>query len=168
MEDGIVTLREALVAGLSRTDVRRAVESGRWRRLGRAVYRVEPTKGTDPAAACRSSVRAAVRSVGAGAVAVYDTAAELYGMAGLRRSVAIHVSVPGVVGKARVGDRVRVHQLSLPDDAVSLVHGIAVTTPLRTVAHLTCRVARFAAASVLDSSLNRACLCRRTWRPYLL
>jgi Transcriptional regulator, AbiEi antitoxin len=157
-EDGVVTLRQALAAGLSRTDVRRAVDSGRWRRLGRAIYRAETTKGADPAAARRVSIRAAVLSLGAGAVAVYDTAAELYGMAGPRRGVALHVSVPGAVAKVRVDDRVRVHQLSLPDDAVSSVHGIAVTTPLRTAAHLTCRLDRFAAVSVLDSSLNQGLL----------
>lgn len=157
-EDGVVTLREVLAAGLSRKDVRRAVESGRWRRLGRAVYRIRAMGGADPAAVRRASIRAAVLSLGAGAVAVFDTAAELHGIAGLRLGVTIHVSVPGAVAKVRVDDRVQVHQLSLPDDAVSAVRGIAATTPLRTAADLICRLDRFAAISVLDSSLNRGLL----------
>ena len=157
-EDGVVTLREVLAAGLSRADVRRAVESGRWQRLGRAVYRIEATRGADPAATRRASIRAAVLSLGAGAVAVFDTAAELHGIAGLPRGVTIHVSVPGVGAKVRVDDRVRVHQLSLPDDAVTSVRGIPVTTPLRTAADLICRVDRDAAVSMLDSSLNRGLL----------
>jgi very-short-patch-repair endonuclease len=103
----------------------------------------------------RAEIRAAVRSLGAGAVAVHETAAELHGMAGLRTEATIHVSVPGVAAKVRIDERMQVHQLSLPAESTTDVQGIAVTTPLQTAAHLICRVDRFAAVSLLDSSLNQ-------------
>jgi hypothetical protein len=152
-EDGVVTLRQALAAGLSRQDVRRALDAGRWRRLGHAVYRVQSAEA-DAAIVRRASIRATVLSLGRDAVAVYGTAAELHGIGGLARPTTIHVAVPGRAAKTRVGDHVRVHQLILPDRAITTASGIAVTTPLWTAAQTICRVDRYAAVSLLDSALN--------------
>jgi hypothetical protein len=153
-EDGVVTLRQALADGLSRQDVRRAVDAGRWRRLGRGVYQVQ-SDGADPSVVRRAMIRAAVLSLGRDAIAVYGTAAELHGIGGLPPEATVHVAVPGRAAKTRVDDRVRVHQLILPNHAITAVSGIAVTTPLWTTAQTICRVDRYAAVSLLDSSLNK-------------
>ena len=106
----------------------------------------------------RAAIRAAVLSLGADAVAVYDTAAELHGMGGLRRGSTIHVAVPGNLAKIRATDDVRVHQLALAGEAICEVNGTPVTTPLHTAAHVICRAERFAAVSVLDSALHQGLL----------
>jgi hypothetical protein len=183
LEDDVIALSEALATGMSRRDVRRLVYSGRWQRLDRAVYCVSAKGGvadrvpgtmrrsrrlglgarwSDPASDVtrmrRTAIRAAVLSLGPDAVAVYDTAADLHGMAGLRRDPTIHVSVPGNLAKVRTNGRVRVHQLSLPREAICHVTGIPVTTPLQTAAHVICRAERFPAVSILDSALNKGLL----------
>ena len=153
----------AVAGGLRQSELRVAA---RWRlrsRPGPAASRsIFGARWSDPATDVtgtrRAAIRAAVLSLGPHAVAVYDTAADLHGLAGLRRDETIHVSVPGNLAKTRADDRVRVHQLSLPDAAICRANGIPVTTPLQTAAHVICRAERFAAVSVLDSALNKGLL----------
>ncbi|MER7166978.1 hypothetical protein ABT336_13050 [Micromonospora sp. NPDC000207] len=86
-----------------------------------------------------------------------DTALELHGIAGLRRTSAIHVSVPADQPRSqRRGDpRTVVHQLTtVPGDIVD-VAGIRATSPLRTVLDVALREDRYPAVCVLDSALNR-------------
>lgn len=125
----------------------------RWRHRGVGARWSDPAN--DVTRMRRTAIRAAVLSLGPDAVAVYDTAADLHGMAGLRRDATIHVAVPGKLARTRATDRVRVHQLELPDDAVCEVNGIPATTPPHTAAHVICQSTRFAAVSVLDSALNK-------------
>jgi putative AbiEi antitoxin of type IV toxin-antitoxin system len=153
-EDEVVTLQQALAAGLSRQDVRRNVDAGRWQRVGRTVYRTNSTNG-DAATIRLAYIRATLLSLGHDAVAVYDTAAELHGIAGLSSDTIVHVGVPGRAARKRADERVRVHQLILPNRSITAVSGIAVTTPLWTAAQTICRVGRYAAVSVLDSALNK-------------
>ncbi|MDG4760992.1 type IV toxin-antitoxin system AbiEi family antitoxin domain-containing protein [Micromonospora sp. WMMD710] len=79
----MVTLTQALRAGLSRDQVRQLCRSGRWQRLLRGWYipDAEPSEST----LRRARVRAAVVGLGPGAFAVLDTALDLHGIAGLRR-----------------------------------------------------------------------------------
>ena len=150
----MVTLWQALEVGVTRRQVRAALARGTWRRADQAVYLVRGGFDDTPARRRRAAIRAAVLSLGPGAVAVYETAAELHGIAGLRASKEIHISVPAVLAKRRIDSALRVHQLCLPPGTVGSVAGIAATVPLRTVADLLCRVDRFAAVAVLDSALN--------------
>ena len=85
------------------------------------------------------------------------TAAELHGLAGLRSTDVIDLSVPGPIARpARLAHpEVVVHQLVIQPEQLVQVNGITATEPLRTLADVILRVDRFAAVSVLDSALNR-------------
>ncbi|RLP92705.1 hypothetical protein EAD98_20765 [Micromonospora sp. CV4] len=99
-------------------------------------------------------------SLGPQAHAVFGTAAELHGIAGLPRHDEVHVALPGRAAKlTRVSDpAVVLHQLEHASSAVRLVNGIAATTPQWTVAEIILREQRYPAVAVLDSALNRGLL----------
>ncbi|MGC5285895.1 hypothetical protein [Micromonospora sp. DT231] len=91
---------------------------------------------------------------------MFDTAAELHGIAGLPRRDEIHVGLPGRAAKlARVSNpAVVLHQLERAPSAVMQVNGVAATEPRLTVAEVILRERRYTAVSVLDSALNRGLL----------
>jgi len=91
--DGVITASQAVRLGVDRTRVRDLCRAGRWRRLARGAYLVEPAFRDEVPR--RALIRAVVASLGPGAAAVLHTAAELHGIAGLRRTDDVHVSVPG-------------------------------------------------------------------------
>lgn len=154
-QDGMVTLEQARAAGLTPYDVHDFCRTGRWRRLARAAYLVDGAECDQPSR--RARIRAAVASLGPNAVAVLSTAAELHGIAGLRATEEVHVSVPGVLARARrpTDPAVVVHQLSIAPGQVDEVAGIPTTSAVRTVADVILGADRFTAVSVLDSALNR-------------
>ncbi|SCG56753.1 type IV toxin-antitoxin system AbiEi family antitoxin domain-containing protein [Micromonospora humi] len=153
-----VTVSEALRRGLSRDQIRQLVRSGRWTRVSRGCYLPMP----DPPAAAlrRTRISAAVASLGPGAVAVLHTAAELHGIAGLRPTAAIHVSVPPDRPHAqrRSEPALAVHQLAFDPAEIVQVGGVPTTDPVRTVADLVLRAERYPAVCVLDSALNQRLL----------
>ncbi|MEO3774498.1 type IV toxin-antitoxin system AbiEi family antitoxin domain-containing protein [Micromonospora sp. B9E7] len=157
-QDDLITRAQALNAGFSRHDIDHLVAVGRWRPLARAVYLTRCRHGESPARRCR--VRAAVLSLGPDAHAVFGTAAELYGIAGLPRRDEIHVALPGRAAKlARLSDpAIVLHQLEHPPGTVVRVNGIAATEPRLTVSEIILRERRYAAVSVLDSALSRGLL----------
>jgi len=116
---------------------------------------VDADRGGGPSR--RARVRAAVASLGPHAVAVLGTAAELHGIAGLRATEEIHVSLPGWAARTapRADPALVIHQLQLAPSGVTTVAGIPTTTPVRTVADLILRLNRYPAVCVLDSALNR-------------
>ncbi|MFC4149099.1 type IV toxin-antitoxin system AbiEi family antitoxin domain-containing protein [Micromonospora mangrovi] len=153
--DGVVSAAQALSVGFSRDQIRHLVRSGRWTRVARG--RFVPAAEVDAVALRRARIRAAVASLGPGAVAVLDTAAELHGIGGLRVGSAIHVSVPvdRPRPQRRTGELV-VHQLTLDRSRdLCTLAGIPATTPLRTVADVILRVDRYPAVCVVDSAVNR-------------
>lgn len=155
----MVTGAQARQAGLTRDQIRQLCRSGRWVRVARGHYLIAgDTSSRD--ALRRARVRSAVASLGPGAVAVLDTAAELHGIAGLRRSAAVHVSVPVDQPRPqrRADQDLLVHQLTMSRLDVDEVDGVPVTTVARTVADLILRVDRYSAVSVLDSVLNQGML----------
>jgi predicted transcriptional regulator of viral defense system len=154
-QGGVVTAAQARSAGLATYQVARLCRSGRWHRLTRGVYAIAGTVASVEATR-RAEIGAAVASLGSGACAVLDTAAELHGIGGLRRTDTIHVSVPPDAPRAqRISDRsLAVHQLVVAVTELTDVAGILVTTPQRTVADLLLRAPRFEAVSVVDSALN--------------
>lgn len=154
-QDGVVTKAQAIGAGLARHEVDTLCRSGRWRRLARGVYLVDAD--LVDVVPRRARIRAAVISLGLKAVAVLDTAAELHGVAGLRRTDEIHVSLPGEAAKAQ-HDRdptVVIHQLTIPRQRLMTVGGIPVSDAVQTVGDVILRADRYTAVSVLDSALNR-------------
>jgi hypothetical protein len=155
-QDGVITRAQAAAVGMARHEVDSLCRAGRWARLARGVYLVDgsrlPTR--------RALIRAVLLSLGPGAVAVLDTAAELHGIAGLPPSETVHVSLPGDATRAtratlRRNPHVQVHQLAVPEGRLTVVADLAVTDPLQTVADLILRADRFTAVSILDSVLNR-------------
>ncbi|MFI6261456.1 type IV toxin-antitoxin system AbiEi family antitoxin domain-containing protein [Micromonospora sp. NPDC051006] len=157
-QDGVVSGGQALRAGLTRDQVRQLCRSGRWRRLLPGYF--VPGAELSDAALRRARLRAAVASLGPGAFAVLDSALELYGIAGLRRTPQVHISVP--VDRPRpqraLAPWLTVHQLTgNPTDLVR-VAGIPATSPLRTAADVILRVDRYPAVAVLDSALNNGLL----------
>ncbi|MEU4333203.1 type IV toxin-antitoxin system AbiEi family antitoxin domain-containing protein [Micromonospora lupini] len=157
-QDGLITRAQALKAGFSRHDIDHLVAVGRWRPLARAVYLTHNRDGAPPARRCR--IRAAVLSLGPAAHAVFGTAAELHGIAGLPRRDEIHVALPGRAARlARTSDSAIVlHQLEHGPETVVRVNGIAATGPRLTVSEIILRERRYPAVSVLDSALNRGLL----------
>ncbi|WBC13313.1 type IV toxin-antitoxin system AbiEi family antitoxin domain-containing protein [Micromonospora sp. WMMA1998] len=87
-QGGFVTAAQAVRLGFSRDRVRHLVRSGRWIRLSRGCYL--PMADPPAAALRRTRIRATVASLGPGAVAVLDTAAELHGIGGLQSAATIH------------------------------------------------------------------------------
>jgi predicted transcriptional regulator of viral defense system len=154
-QDGVVTREQALVTGWATHEIDTLCRTGRWRRLAHGAYLIDPAAAP---ASRRARVRAAVLSLGPGAVAVLGTAAELHGIAGLPRSDEIHVAVPSRAAKRRVDSAVHVHQRDLVRRDVHTVTGIAVTRPVRTIADLLLRTHRYAAVALVDSALHRGLL----------
>ncbi|GIJ79770.1 Transcriptional regulator, AbiEi antitoxin, Type IV TA system [Micromonospora phaseoli] len=154
-QGGLVTAAQALSAGYTRNRIRHLVRSGRWTRVARG--RFLPMPELDLLRRRRARIRAAVDSLGRGAVAVLDTAAELHGVAGLRATATIHVSVPpdSPRPQRRSDPGLVVHQLTLGPTDVDLVAGIPVTNAVRTFADVILRAGRYPAVCVLDSALNR-------------
>lgn len=157
-QDGVVTLGQALRAGLTLPEVRRLCRAGRWRALARGCYLVDADGYGDVPR--RAQIRATVQSFGPYASAVLDTAGELHGIAGLRRTEMIHVSVPGSLSrrKRHTHPQVVVHQLLVPPQALCTVNGIRATDVLHTVADVILRTERYSAVCVLDSALNQGLL----------
>ncbi|WP_431884451.1 type IV toxin-antitoxin system AbiEi family antitoxin domain-containing protein [Micromonospora wenchangensis] len=153
-QDGMVTMSQALAAGLTRHHVRQLCRSGRWTRLSRGCY--TPAGQPPDALARRARIRAAVTSLGPGAFAVLDSALALHEIAGPRQS-AVHVSVP--VDRPRpqrhTDPTLVVHQFTVAPGDVVDVAGVPTTSPLRTVTDMILRLDRYPAVSVLDSALNR-------------
>ncbi|MDG9678879.1 type IV toxin-antitoxin system AbiEi family antitoxin domain-containing protein [Micromonospora sp. DH14] len=155
VRDGVVTLGQARAAGLTTHEVQRLCRAGRWRVVARGTYLVDADLYDGVPRTAR--IRAAVASFGPAAAAVLATAAELHGLAGLRSTDVIDLSVPGPIARpARLAHpEVVVHQLVIKPEQLVRVNGITATEPLRTLADVSLRVDRFAAVSVLDSALNR-------------
>jgi hypothetical protein len=138
--------------------------SGRWRRLYRGAYLIDADLVGQPDR--RRTTRAALLSAGPHAVAVLDTAAAIHGIEGLPRSDGtVHVSLPGSRARPRriVDSGLALHQLSIDPAHVMTVDGLAVTTPLRTVADLILRLGRYAAVCVMDSARHHTLVSEHEW-----
>jgi hypothetical protein len=88
---------------------------------------------------------------------VLGSAADLHGIAGLRRSDVVHVNVPESRVQRTAGDVV-VHQMVLAAGDLTSVEGITTTTVSRTLADVMLRSERYDAVSTMDSALNRKLL----------
>lgn len=88
-QDGVLSRKQALEAGLSRDALRSRLQSGRWQRVYPGV--LATFTGPIPR---QATLWAAVLRAGPGAMLSHHTAAEVDGLV-RRRSTLIHVTVPG-------------------------------------------------------------------------
>jgi very-short-patch-repair endonuclease len=124
-QNGNVTHRQLLDAGLSRDQIKRRCEAGWLLPRHTGVFAV----GYVPAAR-ESAWHAAVLALGDGAVLSYASAAALWGM--VRHTAITEVTVPTQAGHVR-RDGIVVHRQRLPAAHVTAHRGIPVTTPIRTL-----------------------------------
>lgn len=100
-QDGVVTHGQALAAGVPEHEIGTLRLTGRWLSPADRVYQIDAALEVSR----RGRIRAAVLSLGPGAVAVLGTAAELLEMGGLPASDEIWVAVPAPSAAARGGLR---------------------------------------------------------------
>jgi very-short-patch-repair endonuclease len=129
-QDGVVSFDQLVALGLSARQIDRRVEAGRLHRLHRGVYTVgHRGLGVD------GRRWAAVLALGDGAFLSYHSAADAHGMRASGSGL-IDVSVRGRGGRRRHSG-IRVHRPhALPDDEVTTLRGLPITTPARTLLDL--------------------------------
>lgn len=156
--DGVITLAQAKLCGLSEHAVKRRLRSGHWRRCGPGVYFVEDRPFTHSA-----RVRAAVWSYGDRALASGLAAAWWHGVTRFAPDV-VEVTVPrDSNGRCRSGSRLRRRDLD-PRDVVER-KGLRVTTMPLTVVEAAAR--RGGGAKLMDSALQRHVELPQLWRAHL-
>lgn len=156
--DGVITLAQAVEAGLSRQAVYRRVRSGRWLRCSRGVYFADDRPFTDAA-----RTRAAVWSLGSEATASGLAAAWWLGVTKYAPET-IEVTVPKVSNfRRRHAVRIRRRDLD-PADIVER-RGLRVTALALTVVEAAAR--RGGGAKLMDSALQRHTELRDLWRAHL-
>jgi hypothetical protein len=126
-QHGVVTVEQLREAGVGRTEVTRRVRAGRLHRLHRGVYAVGHRS-----LSWRGRWLAAVLAAGDGAVLSHTSAAALWEFLRPIRGPA-HVTVAAAVRReSRPG--LQIHRSrTLTSSHVTRRHGIAVTTPARTI-----------------------------------
>jgi very-short-patch-repair endonuclease len=160
-QHGLITRDQAQAAGAARRHIRTRVESGRWERLHRGVYRCT-THPSDP----RQAILAACLAAGDGAVARGLCAAALLALDGAPRPDAVEILAPRRVRLTGVDAR-RTGTLH-PGD-IACIQGIPVTSAARTLVDLAERLPAPLLARLTDDVLRRklaslstieACLAR--------
>lgn len=150
-QHGVVSLRQLIAAGVTKSGVVHRARAGRLHRVHRGVYAVGYPRLTH-AGRCMAGALA----YGPAAVVSHRSAAGLWGLLPVA-SGAIVVSVPGIAGK---GQRRGVHlhrSRTLTADATTSHRGVPVTTPARTIAdlRLAARI-RGCSAAISPAELRRA------------
>ncbi|TML39515.1 MAG: DUF559 domain-containing protein [Actinobacteria bacterium] len=143
-QHGVFSRDQAVGAGLSSSQIWRRVQDGQLERAQPGVYRIAALRRT-----WHQDVMARVLWAGGGAVASHRTAAALWRFDGFDRGPA-EVSVPLV----RQGGR-GVHRFARLSSAdATIVEGIPVTTPARTVIDLAGMVSEARVEAALESALR--------------
>jgi hypothetical protein len=127
-QNGNVTHRQLVDAGLSRDQIKRRVEAGWLVPRHTGVFAVGYVS-----AARESAWHAGVLALGEGAVLSHFSAAALWGM--VRETAITEVIVPTQAGHTR-RDGIVVHRQRLPETHVTTCREIPVTTPMRTLLDL--------------------------------
>jgi len=149
-QDGVVTAAQCLAAGLGRDDVARLCRSGRWRRVFRGAYFVDDQSPDVP---MRARIRAALLTLGPGAVATLTSAAHLLELPYVPPDAAVHVATPAAL-RRRDQQGLVVRQLVIAEADVTRLAGMRVTTPVRTVADLLLALHRQDAIAIIDGALR--------------
>jgi hypothetical protein len=125
---GVVALAQLIQTGVSQSQIRNRLAAGRLHRIHRGVYAVG-----HPKLSHRGRWIAAVLACGERAVLSHRAAAELWQLISPTTGV-IHITIPNGSGRRRNG--LNIHRSHLPRHEITLQHGIAVTTPARTLRDL--------------------------------
>lgn len=147
-QHGVVTLEQAIAAGLSAEAVRWRVRVGRWTRVAPAVFALAGTADT-----WRQRTMAAVLAAGPGAVASHTTAAALYDLSccPFKR---VEITVPR--GRSPRSALASVHtSIRLGRIDVASVASIPVTRPARTLVDLATCVDETVLGEAVDDALIR-------------
>lgn len=157
-QDGVLTLAQARIAGLSQDAVNRRLRSQRWRRCAPGVYFVDDRPFTDSA-----RIRAAVWGHGDAAAASGLAAAWWHGLARFAPDL-VEVTVPrNANGRRRPGSRVRRRDLAPADIVVE--RSLRVTAlPLTAIEAAT---RRGGGAKLVDAALQRQVELRTLWNAHL-
>jgi very-short-patch-repair endonuclease len=145
-QGGVITHAQLVALGLSRQSIERRIANGRLHRVHRGVYLVGHAVLAD------GRRWAAVLALGEGTFVSHHSAADAYGFRATS-SPLIHVSVRGRAGrKPHAG--IRVHRpRALPDDEVTTLRGLPITTPARTILDLAAAGLR---PRALETALDQA------------
>lgn len=131
---GLITWRQLLEAGVSRSAASRRIASGRLHRVHPGLYLVG-----HPVAPPLALELAALLVSGPDAVLSHDTAARLWGLRPAGPAAAVDVTVIGSCPSRRPG--IRAHRTARLDRAdLRRRHGLALTSPARTIVDLAARV----------------------------
>lgn len=145
-QDGAISLGQALEIGLSREGVRRRVASKQWFPMGYRVYQDASHQPTP-----RAELRAAMLSLGDGAVLVGEGAAWWSGLLEkLPRTFEIAVE-----RQQRPRRRTTLVRRSVPATDRTVVKGIRVTTPVPTVLDAAVSLGLVGGAALFDTALQR-------------
>lgn len=157
--DGVITLAQAKLAGLSQDSVNRRVRSGHWLRCSPGVYFVDDRPFTD-----RARVRAAVWAYGPRATASGLAAAWWHDITKYPPET-VEVTVPAVSNpRRRYGIRTRRRDLD-PADCVTR-QGLRVTAPALTVVEAAARPG--GGMRIVDGALQRHLLeLHELWSAHL-
>ncbi|MGO4615701.1 type IV toxin-antitoxin system AbiEi family antitoxin domain-containing protein [Nocardia sp. 2YAB30] len=129
----LISRQQALASGLSDKDLRRLCRTGRWQRLRAGHYLNSP--GCDLSVTGRHLLMAlaTAETTCDSAITSHCSAAVLHGMSTWDIPLdRVHLTRDRING-GRMGRRVVVHSARLEPDEITLVNGIRVTTPARTI-----------------------------------
>jgi len=129
-QGNVIARTQLFELGVPKRMIERRLESGRWQCVHRGIYLIGPAPPTLPARA-----RAAALACGDGAVVSHRAAAELWALLPPEANTDMHVTVCRRNPGARNG--IRTHRVRrLPEEEVTVKHGIPLTTPARTICDL--------------------------------
>ena len=133
-QDGVFTTAQALRGGFSPDEVTAMVRRGDWARIRRGSYALGAQwRVADPATRHHLRVRAVTLSLRAPAVVSHHSAAVLHGLRLHEMPLGlVHVTHPLGAGSGRRESDVHHHEAVTPDADRTQVHGMDVTTPVRT------------------------------------
>ncbi|MEO7837528.1 MAG: type IV toxin-antitoxin system AbiEi family antitoxin domain-containing protein [Acidimicrobiales bacterium] len=147
-QHGLVTLAQAIDAGLSPAGVQWRARVGRWNRVAPGVFALAGTAVT-----WRQRTMAAVLAAGPGAVASHTTAAALYGLSRCPFK-GVEITVP--TGRSRRSSLGLVHgSVHLDRLDVARIDSVPVTRPARTLVDLAGAVEKAVLEEALDDALIR-------------
>jgi len=108
IQSGVISRQQAIETGVPVDAIGREVRSGRWLKIHRGVYLVQPGRPAQ-----QSALWAAVLMGGAGAVLSHQTAAEVHGLLD-RGDATIHLAIPEV-RRVRPVPGTEIHRLNRLD-----------------------------------------------------
>jgi putative AbiEi antitoxin of type IV toxin-antitoxin system/transcriptional regulator with AbiEi antitoxin domain of type IV toxin-antitoxin system len=152
---GIFTFSEAITAGYTKPQIAYRIDTGRWLRLRRGTYRLAEGSVATP-----EVVAAWQRRIGGG-VAAHETAALIHGLSVFWVPPVVTLVRPSGRRGIRSYDGLRLTAARLPDDHITTVGGVLVTTPERTVVDIARHRGFRSGVVVADSALRLGLVTRQ-------